>query len=310
MSAPRKLGKPASHLVPLMILSRQSASFCAALGSAGASGGRPDVFHHRRRRTASCIGGAQPFLRSRTPTGMQLDELSASTEPAAASIVVRRPASLPSWRRRALTPSLAAAILLSALLTATGALAREWHFDVSVDGFPIGTHDITLEDKGNLRSARGDMRFRVSLLGFEAGSYEQHEEETWQADCLTRIVTRTVEKGAVTTVAGRLEGGSFVIDGAGTKQRLPSCVMSFAYWNPQVLKQPKLVNVQTGAWTPINVRDLGKEAYSVRGASVDATHYRIDTARNKIDVWYSPEGEWIGLRSTSHEGHVLNYRLK
>lgn len=77
-----------------------------------------------------------------------------------------------------------------------------------------------------------------------------------------------------------------------------------------MLKQACLVNVQTGAWTPISVHALGKEAYTVRGASVDATHYRIDTARNRIDVWYSPEGEWIGLRSTSHEGHVLAYRLK
>ena len=239
---------------------------------------------------------------------MQRDGSSASTE--AAGLVVLRPARQPSARHRALPPSLGAAILLWALLVTTGALAREWHFDVSVDGFPIGTHDITLEDNGKVRSARGDMRFRVSLLGFEAGSYEQHEEETWRADCLTRIDTRTVEKGAVTTIAGRLEGDSFVIDGPGATRRLPSCVMSFAYWNPDVLKQAKLINVQTGAWTPISVRDLGKEAYSLRGASVDATHYRIDTARNKIDVWYSPEGEWIGLRSTSHEGHVLSYRLK
>ncbi len=104
------------------------------------------------------------------------------------------------------------------------------------------------------------MRFRVSPLGFTAGSYEQHEEETWQGDCLARLDTRTTEKGAVTTVAGRLEGGSFVVDRPGGQQRLPSCVMSFAYWNPRVLKQKKLVNVQTGALTPITVQPPAKEA--------------------------------------------------
>ena len=155
---------------------------------------------------------------------------------------------------------LAAALLL--LLTANVAAAREWHFDVSVDGLPIGTHDISVQENGDARSAVSDMRFRVSLLGFKAGSYEQHEEETWQGDCLTRIDTRTVEKGAVTTVSGRLEGGSFVIDGPGAQQRLPACVMSFAYWNPRVLKQTNLINVQTGAWTPITVHALGKEAYN------------------------------------------------
>ena len=210
--------------------------------------------------------------------------------------------------RRVIGWTLVAAFLL--LLVANGAAARDWHFDVSLDGLPIGTHDISLQENGDARSVVSDMRFRVSLLGFTAGSYEQHEEESWKGDCLTRIDTKTVEKGATTTVSGRLEGGNFVVDGPGAQQRLPACGMSFAYWHPRVLKQASLINVQTGASTPITVHALGKEPYTVRGASVDATHYRIDTARNRIEVWYSPDGEWIGLRSTSQQGHVLAYRLK
>ncbi len=205
---------------------------------------------------------------------------------------------------------LTAALLFGAGVAGTSAEAREWHFDVSLDGLSIGAYDVTLQENDKTRTARGDMRFRISILGLEAGSYEQHEEEAWQADCLTRLDTKTVEKGKTTTIAGRREGGSFVIDGASGSQRLPSCVMTFAYWNPQVLKQTKLVNVQTGAWTPVEVHALGQASYDVRGAKVDATQYRIDTARNRIEVWYSPDGEWIGLRSTSQQGHVLTYRLK
>ena len=212
--------------------------------------------------------------------------------------------------RVAARAGLAATLLLAGSLAAGVAAARDWHFDVSVDGIAVGTHDISLQENGQARSTRSDMHFRVAILGFTAGSYEQHEEETWKGDCLTRLDTRTTEKGAVTTVAGRVEGGSFVVDGPGGQKRLPACVMSFAYWNPRTLKQAKLVNVQTGALTPITVQPPAKEAYELRGASIQATHYRIETARNRIDVWYSPEGEWIGLRSTSHEGHVLAYRLK
>ena len=225
-------------------------------------------------------------------------------------VVYRRRPATDKNRRSVGRASLATSVLLSGLLAANVAAAREWHFDVSVDGIALGTHDIALQENGQARTTRSDMRFRVALLGFTAGSYEQHEEETWQGDCLSRLDSRTTEKGAVTTVAGRLEGGSFVVDGPKGQQRLPSCVMSFAYWNPRVLKQTKLVNVQTGALTPITVQPPAKEAYELRGASIQATHYRIETARNRIDVWYSPEGEWIGLRSTSHEGHVLAYRLK
>ena len=202
---------------------------------------------------------------------------------------------------------LIAMLLVSGSLSAIPAFAREWHFDVSVDGLPIGTHDIIVQDKGDARSVQSDMRYGVALLG---ASYKQHAEETWQADCLTRIDTRTEEKGRVTTVAGRLEAGAFIITGASGEERLAPCVMSFAYWNPKVLRQTHLVNSQTGAWTTVTVHDLGKESVEVRGASRTASHYRIDTERNRIELWYAPEGEWVGLRSTTRDGHVLSYRLK
>ncbi len=200
-----------------------------------------------------------------------------------------------------------AVVLLSASIFVIPAFAREWHFDVSVDGLPIGTHDIIVREKGDARSVQSDMRYGVALLGV---SYKQHAEETWQADCLTRIDTRTEEKGAVTTVAGRLDAGAFVVTGPRGKEKLAPCVMSFAYWNPRVLRQTHLVNAQTGAWTPVTVHDLGKESLDVRGTSRPASHYRIDTERNRIELWYSPEGEWLGLRSTTRDGHVLSYRLR
>lgn len=41
-----------------------------------------------------------------------------------------------------------------------------------------------------------------------------------------------------------------------------------------------------------------------------ADHFRIDTERNRIELWYSSAGEWLGLRSTTSNGHVLSYRLR
>jgi len=196
--------------------------------------------------------------------------------------------------------------LLLGLLAAIPSSAWEWHFDVSVDGLSIGSHDLVLRENGDARTVQSDMRF--GLLGVNA--YRQHAEETWQANCLTRLDTRTEEKGNVTTVTGRLDADSFAIDGPRGHERLAPCVMSFAYWNPHVLKQTHLLNVQTGAWTPVTVQPLGKEEIEIRGSSVAADHFCIDTERNRIELWYSPEGEWIGLRSTTRSGHVLAYRLR
>jgi hypothetical protein len=200
----------------------------------------------------------------------------------------------------------AALSLLLGLQASVPALAREWHFDVSVDGLPIGSHDLIVRENGAARTVQGDMRF--GLLGVSA--YKQHVEEAWEGDCLTGLDTRTEEKGNVTSVAGRLSGDGFEIDGPRGHERLAPCVMTFAYWNPRVLRQTGLVNFQTGAWTPVTVHTLGKEQIEVRGNSVAADHFRIDTERNRNEVWYSPEGEWIGLRSTTRTGHVLMYRLR
>ena len=40
------------------------------------------------------------------------------------------------------------------------------------------------------------------------------------------------------------------------------------------------------------------------------TELRADTDKTRIDVFYATGGEWIGMRSTTHEGHVLDYRLR
>jgi len=61
------------------------------------------------------------------------------------------------------------------------------HFDVSVDGLSIGSHDLVLRENGDARTVQGDMQF--GLLGVNA--YRQHAEESWQANCLARLDTRT-----------------------------------------------------------------------------------------------------------------------
>jgi len=208
----------------------------------------------------------------------------------------------PALDRRAL----AALLFATATLAAPPLGARAWHFDVAVDGIDIGTHDIAVLENGDIRTVTSDMRF--AKLG--VSMYRQHVVESWKGDCLTRIESETDERGRVTTMAGRQEGGVFSIHGP-SRQPLQSCVMSFAYWNPRVLKQSHLVNLQTGAWTPVSIRELADDTIDVGGKSIQAKHYAIETERNSIEVWYSPEGEWVSLKSTTRSGgHVLAYRLR
>jgi hypothetical protein len=206
---------------------------------------------------------------------------------------------------RWLLPALVALALLPGV-----AGAREWLFDVTLDGLPIGTHRFTLRDDGNTAHLVSEATFRVRLLVIDAYSYEHHADETWQGDCLVALDSRTIEQGKTTRVAGRTDADAFIVEGPDGRATLARCPMTFAYWNPRILRQTQLVNPQTGLATPIVVRNEGTETLKVRGAAVQAVRQRIETPKTAIDVLYGPGDEWLGLRSRTREGHVLAYHLR
>jgi hypothetical protein len=205
-----------------------------------------------------------------------------------------------------------AGMLAAVVLAATNdGPARDWTFDVAADGIPVGTYTFMLREDGATRQLVADAKYRVRLLVVNAYSYEHHDEETWQGDCLVRLAAHTLEQGRTTTVDGHAEGDAFVIEGPHGREMLPACPMTFAYWNPRILQQKALINTQTGALTPVSVKALGHDRITVRGVFVDATRYRMETERTITDVWYSSDDQWLGLRATTRVGgHTLTYRLR
>jgi hypothetical protein len=211
-------------------------------------------------------------------------------------------------------PVLWTAFLLSfcaiALECGATSTVRQWRFEVTADGIPVGTHEYALEESDGTRTIQSEMRFRIRLLLIDAYRYEHRATERWQNDCLTELDTHTEERGRTTDVKGHLDSKRFEVEGASGHIDLPACVMTFAYWNPGVLKQSHLINPQTGAWTPVTTETLGSDVIDVRGQPRKADHYRIRTDKNQIELWYaSDNGEWLRMRTTTNDGHVLAYRL-
>ena len=97
---------------------------------------------------------------------------------------------------------------------------------------------------------------------------------------------------------------------AGAAQAVPGCVMSFAYWNPAIRTQTRLLNAQTGQIETVQVRRIGSGSIEVRGKPMAATEFSIVGAAQPIQVWYSPQGDWVGLDSIVSGGRRLSYRLE
>lgn len=203
-------------------------------------------------------------------------------------------------------------ILGACLLLATPLLqAKEWAFDVYLDKNKIGTHTFSLND--NTLTSKAN--FNVKVLFINAYKYDHTAKERWAGDCLSALEADTIENKIVTKVNGKLDGSAFNIKNGNQAQILPACVMTFAYWNPKILQQSKLLNPQNAEYLDTTITKLGDAKTEVKSKLTDTTHYKITGAlkgvkKLNIELWYNQDNDWVALKSITPEGYNIIYRLK
>jgi Family of unknown function (DUF6134) len=216
-------------------------------------------------------------------------------------------------KRRSSMKTKHSALCLALLLTAASqsmAAVRDWEFRVFLDDKPIGHHRFSLRELGAERELTSEARFNVKLWFINAYRYTHDASERWRDNCLEAVVARTVDGGKRSELVAIRESGGLAIASPRGREVFEGCVMSFAYWNPEILRQSRLLNVQTGEYTTVGIADLGEEKLTVRGAAVTATRYRINGSKFPIDLWYSADKTWLALQSTVDRGRSLRYELK
>jgi Family of unknown function (DUF6134) len=202
--------------------------------------------------------------------------------------------------------------ILTLVLTlfSSALMAQEWAFDVYLDKSKIGKHTFTFNNN-NLTSRA---KFNVKILFINAYKYDHTSKEEWQNDCLSNIDVNTIENKITTKVTGKKAATGFEISDGKTTQTLPECVMTFAYWNPKILTQSKLLNPQNAEYLDTNFEKLANETINVKGKPTEATHYKLKGAlegKNKlnIELWYNQNNEWVALKSITPEGYSISYKL-
>ena len=217
-------------------------------------------------------------------------------------------------------PAAARALLAAALVFAGGvpvgateAIAepiRDWDFRVLLDGKPIGTHHFKVGTPGELREVVSEASVSVSFFGITAYRYRHRAAERWHGGCLSTLASDTDDDGKPSRVRLDWRGEAVAVSSASAaSQPLQGCVMSFAYWNPAIRTQAQLLNAQTGQLESVCIQRLPAGSIDVHGRAVAANGFRITGPAHPIDVWYSAEGDWIGLDSMVGDGKALSYRL-
>jgi Family of unknown function (DUF6134) len=204
--------------------------------------------------------------------------------------------------------------LVVALLSMVPGLAfaetsRVWNYHALLDGKPIGTHRFAVTGDGPKLRLESDASFQVKILFVEVYRYQHKAREEWRGHCLARINSETRENGDKYKVDGSIRDGLFQLTTLKSGKTLAGCIMGFAYWNPRILKQTRLLNAQTGEYLPVRVESLGAETLQVRGIETRANRYSLHADKMKIDVWYKDDKEWVALESVAAGGRILRYEL-
>ena len=133
-------------------------------------------------------------------------------------------------------------------------------------------------------------------------------------DCVTggrSLASNRVALGAdieIELTADVASDDAVVVAGPSGDARLPGCVMSFAYWDPRILRATRLLNSQTGELLPVSVAEQGTERVNVAGRTVAATRHRLSAPDLQIDLWYA-DGRWVALEAPTPGGRTLRYEL-
>lgn len=211
--------------------------------------------------------------------------------------------------------------LLGVLSTTTFAQAesKDWSFDVYLDNKLIGYHSFKLSNNNML----SDAKFKVNFLFLTAYEYQHNASEQWSDDCLTSLDATTKENKTISKVKAYLENGNFFVNGNVDKNEknrsIPGCVMTFAYWNPKILTQTKLLNPQNGEYLDVSFKPEGDQKIDFKSEikNVKVFHLYGKSSESlpekpKIDilVWYDNNNEWMGLRSITPEGYTISYKRK
>lgn len=170
-----------------------------------------------------------------------------------------------------------------------------WDFAVTLDGKPIGTHRFVVSGDVAQRTVDSSAQFDVKLLGITVYRYRHQARERWQGDCMRELQSSTDDDGKASTVGQRFDS---------------ECLMGFAYWNPRMTAQQRLVDPQTGRIENVRLERLGDAQIDMQGRPVAATGWRLLAAKQNITLWYAqPSGRWIALDAATAGGRTVSYRL-
>ena len=137
-----------------------------------------------------------------------------------------------------------------------------------------------------------DILLEVDIAFITVFRYEHSNREVWRDGRLVAIETRTDDDGDDYWLRGQATAAGFQVEGSSGSFLAPADVMPTSYWNPETVARSQLLDTQKGRLIEVAVAQNGADEVRLPEGSTEASRYAV-TGDLKLDLWYSPEGEWV-----------------
>ena len=208
-------------------------------------------------------------------------------------------------------------VLFAALYPAYGAdpVSGDWQsgipannvlaYEVFRNDKRIGFHHMQFTRTGD--DLRVDIHIELDVrLGFiPLFGYTHENTEIWRDGVLQSLVSKTDNNGKPAFADLVLEESSYLGRGSRYEGNLVLPIMSTSYFDPNFVRQQRLISSQDGRLLEVSVAYVGPEQVPDMTGSVEAHRFRL-TGDLGIDIWYTKEGRWV--RTEFSRGGVLSYR--
>ena len=205
-------------------------------------------------------------------------------------------------------------LLAPVVLTATIATTQPppdetLHFAVLRDGNPIGTTTIRVQHGGPNLLAETVTHIKVKLGFLTLYTFDQSEIEHWADGHFQTLSAQTDDNGARHTVSAQAEGGAIEVDADGKSRRIDRAIIPGSLWNPALVSQKDVLDLQDGSIVPQHVLDRGIEQIALGGRPTAAHHYLIEGTFAQ-NVWYDQDHRLVKMEMRGSDGSRIEYRLE
>jgi hypothetical protein len=180
-------------------------------------------------------------------------------------------------------------------------------FDVLRDGSKIGEHRLVFEpEEGDTLKVSVETAMSVKIAFVTVFRYEHKRVERWRDGTLESLAGMTNDDGKEYEISIVRKEGHYSRTVNGAEEEIDGPVKIDSLWSKDRLTAGKLFSAASDGVYRVRSDLLGWETIEVRGAKVEAEHYKL-TGEIDRDLWFGPGGELLKIMYEGAEGETFEY---